>query len=970
LKKLLIYTLFLLGTTTFYAQIQTYYSGLDFNKTGNALFLELSEKLIETHAAIPYTGSPTDVWDACKQADEDPSNAANVLLIYGFDDTDGNPSTDKTRNKNLQDSGGSNLGVWNREHVFAKSLTIPTLGTDSPGPGTDVHNLRPADKDRNSARSSRYFTESSGVNSKIISFNGGWYPGDEWKGDVARIIMYMYTRYHGDGTKTSETKCLPVNIGVGAKLAVDPNMVDLFLKWNAEDPVSDFEANRNEVLASIQGNRNPYIDNPYLATLIWGGLAAEDKWNMASTADTENPTQPTNLVASNITDTSADISWTVSTDNIAVYEYLIYGDGDYLASSSTNSTTLNNLNSETTYQITIKARDAYNNFSESSEALAVTTLVGPKILFEEDFSNCNDLKFFSYNEASTKNWVCEPNFGENNSGSIGINGYQQDVLSKDWLITTNPINFDENEGELLSFYTDAAYGSSSLELLYSINYDGASNPANFNWSAVPNVTIPIKSNTSSNEEVFLFSNVDISSITGTVYIAFKYYSNDAPTRWTVDSFKIVADQENNEDVDNDGVLNENDLCPNTPTGETVDANGCSNGQLDDDNDGVKNSDDDCNNTPIGEDVNASGCSESQLDDDDDGVMNNIDTCPNTPTGETVDANGCSNGQLDDDTDGVKNSEDDCNNTPIGEDVNASGCSESQLDDDNDGVMNNVDTCSNTPVGEDVDANGCSESQLDDDSDGVMNNVDACPNTTAGVEVDAQGCFTLDATNFSIEVISETCANKGNGKVNITALASYNYVASINGSDYDFTSTKTIEGLAAGIHEVCIAVKTESFTQCFTVEIKEGGTISGKSSLNSKTLNIEIENGTPPFTVFVNGNDVYKTSFNIFNVDVNHGDLVEVKTSVSCEGVLSQKVEMFNETIAYPNPTKGMVFINLDSEKSTVLAEVYNSSSTLIFSKQVAIKNGKLKFDLSNQPTGIYFIKVISGEPKHFKVIKN
>ena len=311
-----------------------------------------------------------------------------------------------------------------------------------------------------------------------------------------------------------------------------------------------------------------------------------------------------------------------------------------------------------------------HNLSEIGANLSATTLEGPTYLINEDFEDCANIQFFTYNEASNKNWVCETQYGENNSGAIGINGYQQDVLSKDWLITTTPINFDENEAEKLSFYTDAAYGDTTLELVYSSDYNGSGNPSDFDWTRVPNIDIPEHSNGGSSEEIYAFSNVDISSISGTVYIAFKYYSSAEPTRWTVDSFEIIAEN-NNDDVDNDGVLNENDLCPNTPDGEIVDENGCSNGQLDDDNDGVENSIDICENTPTGESVNATGCSESQLDDDEDGVMNNLDTCPNTPTGETVDENGCSNGQLDDDNDGVENSIDICENTPTGEDVNAS-----------------------------------------------------------------------------------------------------------------------------------------------------------------------------------------------------------------------------------------------------------------------------------------------------------
>ena len=55
-------------------------------------------------------------------------------------------------------------------------------------------------------------------------------------------------------------------------------MPNIFLEWNEQDPVSEFEINRNNVIASYQNNRNPFIDNPYLATLIWNGPDAEDRW--------------------------------------------------------------------------------------------------------------------------------------------------------------------------------------------------------------------------------------------------------------------------------------------------------------------------------------------------------------------------------------------------------------------------------------------------------------------------------------------------------------------------------------------------------------------------------------------------------------------------------------------------------------------------------------------------------------------
>jgi hypothetical protein len=47
-------------------------------------------------------------------------------------------------------------------------------------------------------------------------------------------------------------------------------MFDVLLEWHADDPVDDFERNRNDVIATYQNNRNPFIDHPELVDKIWG----------------------------------------------------------------------------------------------------------------------------------------------------------------------------------------------------------------------------------------------------------------------------------------------------------------------------------------------------------------------------------------------------------------------------------------------------------------------------------------------------------------------------------------------------------------------------------------------------------------------------------------------------------------------------------------------------------------------------
>ena len=267
MKQEFLLLLSLVVSISLQSQVLPYYEDVDLSLNGQALKVALSEKVSDTHTTfLRYT---PDVWNALKRADLDPTDPSKVVLIYGYDDTDGNFKTDRTRGVNR--NGGNRGNDWNREHVYPKSLGRPNLGTT--GAGADAHHLRPSDVDRNSSRGSRKFAEGSG-HSKITNQGqnqGNWYPGDEFKGDVARMIMYMYIRYGA--------RCLPVNVAIGNRVPADENMIDLFLEWNAEDPVSDLEIQRNQVLHGIQGNRNPFIDNPAFATSIWGGPQAEDRFN-------------------------------------------------------------------------------------------------------------------------------------------------------------------------------------------------------------------------------------------------------------------------------------------------------------------------------------------------------------------------------------------------------------------------------------------------------------------------------------------------------------------------------------------------------------------------------------------------------------------------------------------------------------------------------------------------------------------
>jgi outer membrane protein OmpA-like peptidoglycan-associated protein len=150
------------------------------------------------------------------------------------------------------------------------------------------------------------------------------------------------------------------------------------------------------------------------------------------------------------------------------------------------------------------------------------------------------------------------------------------------------------------------------------------------------------------------------------------------------------------DSDNDGVLENRDRCPDTPTGAQVDGTGC---PSDSDADGVPDGVDRCANTPLGASVNGAGCTR---DSDGDNIPDGVDRCPDTESGVLVDPNGC------------------------------------PKDSDGDSIPDGLDRCSETPRGATVDALGCPG---DEDGDGVLDGLDRCPRTAPGAAINSSGCST-------------------------------------------------------------------------------------------------------------------------------------------------------------------------------------------------------------------------------------
>lgn len=282
-NKVVNFTIAASGGTGYYAQVNT--------SSASQLRCSLHET-IDNHTAYPYSGGTTNTWSILEIADEDPNNAGRILDVY--------------RNRSYlkgSERAGTGTGItYNREHTWPNSLGFGSTTGDKGlpyAPYTDTHMLYLSDTTWNADRGNKPYADctlASGCGERITEANDGFgggsgvYPGNSnwvrgpdgnsgsfqaWghrKGDIARAVLYMAIRYEGgvdqngqsepdleltdDRSKIVITSASPAYMG----------LLSTLLAWHQADPPDAGERDRNEVIYSFQGNRNPFIDHPEWAT--------------------------------------------------------------------------------------------------------------------------------------------------------------------------------------------------------------------------------------------------------------------------------------------------------------------------------------------------------------------------------------------------------------------------------------------------------------------------------------------------------------------------------------------------------------------------------------------------------------------------------------------------------------------------------------------------------------------------------
>lgn len=274
-----------LAAVTPAADIPAYWSSAD-GKSGAELWKAVSGQTNKGFSSVGYKG----LYSAYLQTDVYPADSVDkagmIWDMYG--ECVFTP-------KNTCGSYSGVCDCYNREHSIPQSW----WGGGTGGIGSDIFHVLPTDGKVNGVRSNyEYGVVNGGTNwvgnkfgsagswstdRKTIASEAGeeikgtgsvFEPKPQYKGDIARGLLGTIIKWQ-QSNLTTGNKFFSGSYDASHYFGLTKKAVILLMKWHREDPVSQKEIDRNNGIQATQGNRNPFIDYPYLAEYIWGEVAGE-----------------------------------------------------------------------------------------------------------------------------------------------------------------------------------------------------------------------------------------------------------------------------------------------------------------------------------------------------------------------------------------------------------------------------------------------------------------------------------------------------------------------------------------------------------------------------------------------------------------------------------------------------------------------------------------------------------------------
>lgn len=240
-----------------------YYKNAD-GKSAKALKVALGE-IARNHTVLSYS----KLWEYYEYTDVVPGTQNQVFDYYS-------PEV-----YYFTGNGSAPAGA-NKEHACPQSWWGGGNGSNC---YSDLFNVMPSESGANSAKSNYPLGTTSNAsysngrmkvgNSNRAAYSGKVFePCDEFKGDFARIYFYVATCYANAAWGSKSSVASTCAFKQEDYPTIKSWVLDLLLQWNAQDPVSEWEIERQERVYSKQKNRNPFIDYPQLADYIWGDSTA------------------------------------------------------------------------------------------------------------------------------------------------------------------------------------------------------------------------------------------------------------------------------------------------------------------------------------------------------------------------------------------------------------------------------------------------------------------------------------------------------------------------------------------------------------------------------------------------------------------------------------------------------------------------------------------------------------------------
>jgi endonuclease I len=508
--------LVLLSVSLFAQAPDGYYSSAE-GLTGENLKTELHQ-IIKDHNARTYD----QLWNDVQSTDE--KTNGKVWDMYS-DNPDGTPPYEFTFVDDQCGNYSAEGDCYNREHSFPKSWF-----NENDPMYTDLFHIYPTDGYVNQKRQNYPYgettnpdwTSQNGSKTGTCSYTGYngkvFEPIDEYKGDFARTYFYTVTRYENlvDGWESNSSYADAVLNGTTYP-ALEDWVINMFLEWHHNDPVSQKEIDRNNEVYNIQNNRNPFIDHPEYVDEIWGepGQNTKPIISYVKTVPASPGLSDKVFIKASITDNtgtieSAQTDWGYNTDNLD-NTISMSDKGDYYLTD----TAIPEHDKGTTIHYQVTATDD-SSASSLSSIKSYTVQVVPDTILSENFSVCPPTNWTIKNISSSEDWSCT-------SGYMDINAYGSNAACNDWIISPK-LNLSDYKNDTLSFETWTQYSDSyypPIEVKYSTNYTSGDDPSTADWTSLSCTLSPENS-----EKWTKSGKIDMTGIDSeNVHIAFQYTSS-------------------------------------------------------------------------------------------------------------------------------------------------------------------------------------------------------------------------------------------------------------------------------------------------------------------------------------------------------------------------------------------------------------------------------------------------------------